>query len=180
MGASGYTLDSLDVRLGSYDGSNAIFELRAPGGSNPANGTPLLTFTNPATQGDGFFTYNFTPSTSFTLQNGTTYFIFAYAATGTQFSWSRSEAAINPTSPSGVATYVAARLTSNGGGAWGSSNPSSFQLNGTAPGSGPAAVPEPSTAVMAGLSIATIFAKAVRRRRKSSKSCQDRLDDVFV
>jgi hypothetical protein len=161
MGASGYTLDSLDVRLGAFNGPDAIFELRADvGGSNPSSAGALFTFTNPPTQGSGVFTYTFTPPTSFTLQSSTKYWLYAYAATATSFDWSKSNPVITPTSSSGAATYGATRKTPNSGGAWGSGDPSSFQLNGTV-------VPEPSTVVMAGLSIVTIAATAFRRRRKS-------------
>jgi len=89
-GGIDYTLDSVNLRLGSYNtvagGDMAlvqIFEDSARTSANPNEATLVpLTFTNPVSSSDAFGTFTFTPNAVFTFRANTRYWLLVDAAAG--------------------------------------------------------------------------------------------------
>ncbi len=157
MGTSAYTLDSVQLRLSAPVLTTAQIQIRNDTGGLDPGTTVLASFTNPTSQGAGIFDYTFTPTGSFTLSASTKYWLYVSATTD-NYTWYASSPSITPT---GVATFGAYRFTSNSGSSWGSSTTlNSFKITGTV-------VPEPSTLILSGLSVAALAAKAFARRRKA-------------
>lgn len=152
MGSTSYTLAdaTLELRLGAPSSNAPLLQLRADTSGSP--GAVLETFTTPGSLPTGDNPITFTPSTPFTLQANTSYFLYLTSSTttGAFYNWLGSNPVVNPTGPG--ATYLAGSASPTG--------PLSFQVDGTVV----AAVPEPSTLV--GACIATLAgAGALWRRR---------------
>ena len=114
-----------------------MLQLRSDVSGTP--GASLLTFTNPAfTNSEAFaaLTYTFAPSTAFTLQANTSYFLYLTSSNtlGTPFLWDGSKPAVTPTGQG--ATYLKSTTSAL----------DSFELDGQDPPPNVvAATPEPST-----------------------------------
>jgi hypothetical protein len=153
----GAPVGDLRVRLGDYDlASEApIFEIRDHTGSTTAPGTnALLTFTAPAPSTTAIQDFTFTPSSSFTLAGGTSYWLVMRGVTGSNVDWRGSSPPIVPT---GIATYGGQSLfSSNAGSTWSNSATiNTFEL---------LAVPEPASAGVLGAgALAALSRRRVRR-----------------
>jgi hypothetical protein len=119
-GNTNYLLNFVTLRFTGYSPADTpvltIRQGNAPGNlSNPST-TVVANFTNPAGLGAPVNNYNFTPTTSFTFLANTRYWLYLSASAGS-FSWRASNNAATNT-PSGIATFGAYRVTTNGGGAF--------------------------------------------------------------
>ncbi len=106
-----YRLNAATLRLNSAAvTTNPTVQLWSNGLTNLPNAA-LVTLTNPAfTVGTSNFV--FTPPTPFTLQAGTTYWLTAYAKTGTPaFDWMANQPGIVPT---GIATHFGQNFDTDG------------------------------------------------------------------
>lgn len=149
-----YSLDSVVLRLGSYDsGDLPVLQLRDNTGS-----TVLANFTAPASQGSaGAADYTFMPTTSFTMAASTTYRLWLGSGAGS-FNWP----GVVGGSYVGVATLEGSFRSVDGGLTFFSSNVSNgLQINGTPT----SPVPEPGAWVLmtAGLGVLALGA----RRKKA-------------
>jgi len=146
MGSSSYTLTDAELVLtltaptaSPPSLSNApLLQLRSDVSGAP--GASLLTFTNPDfTKVTPLTpsTFTFTPSTPFTLQANTSYFLYLASSTtlGAPFLWDASKPAVTPTGSG--ATYLKSTTSAL----------NSFELDGQDPPANPnvASTPEPST-----------------------------------
>jgi hypothetical protein len=153
------TVGNLTVRLGNYAVATdlPIFEIRDHTGSTTAPGpNVLLSFTAPPPGGAAIQDYTFTPSSTFTLAAGTSYWILMRGADAvTSVDWRGSSPAIVPT---GIATYGGQSLfTTNGGTSWTTSATiNSLHLE---------VIPEPSMLGLAGVGFVALGARARRTRR---------------
>lgn len=150
---------NLRVRLGDYDLATEapIFEIRDHTGSTTAPGlNALLTFTAPPPSTTAIQDFVFTPSSSFTLTGGTSYWLLMRGPTGSNVDWRGSSPPIVPT---GIATYGGQSLfTSNSGTTWSTSATiNTFEL---------ALVPEPASAGVLGAAALATLTTARRRRRR--------------
>jgi|SRR5271165_4115345 len=129
MGSSSYALTDAELRLGLIDPSSTAPLLQLWSNASGKPGTSLLTFTNPSLSTSPH-TYTFAPSTAFTLQSNTTYWLdlTSSSTTGAFFLWLGSNPAVTPTGSG--ATFFG---TTNANGVL-----DSFQVDGIL-------VPEPST-----------------------------------
>jgi hypothetical protein len=109
-----YRLDSVVLRLGGYSrqGDTPVLTIRQGGGLNPST-TVVANFTNPVGQGAPNRAYTFTPTTSFTFLANTRYWLYLSTSAGV-VSWRASNDGTTNT-PSGIATFGAYRVTTNGG-----------------------------------------------------------------
>jgi hypothetical protein len=151
-------LGQLTVRLGGYSlvTDVPIFEIREHTGSTTLPGTNVLaSFTAPPPGPDtAIRDYTFFPSSVFTLQPGTSYWLVLRGPNATSsIDWRGASPAIQPT---GIATYGGQSLFStNGGTSWtNSATINSFELLDI--------VPEPATG---GLVIVLAVAGTMIRRR---------------
>jgi hypothetical protein len=157
MGATSFTLESLDLRLcfsnlpggcsvPDLDGSvgTPVVRLFSDAGGNPS--AELFTFVNPVFA-LGTADYTFLPPGPFVLTAGTSYWIVVHSPDGAAFTW----LANNPfTAPAGnFATHLGERVS--GDAPTPPTGPSPFAniytLNGTA-------VPEPSSTLLVSVSLA--------------------------
>ncbi len=120
-----YFLDDVVARLNITDLTvRPVFEVFSDAGGSP--GAWLTTLANPAITSLGIANYSFTPSGSFTLVGGTSYWIIASSANAT-YDWKANSPSITPT---GIATHIGATF-----GSYVPSSPSSilvsYQINGT-------------------------------------------------
>ncbi len=134
-----YSLSSVILRLDSYDsGDIPVLTIRNDtGGLNPGS-TVLASFTNPTPLGAGSFDYTFNPSSAFTFQAGTKYWLNLGISAGS-IDWFGS---IPRVAPTGTPTFGAYRSTTNGTTFNNSSTYNSFQINATEQIQN---VPEPSS-----------------------------------
>jgi hypothetical protein len=102
-GGLDYTLDAVSLRLDltSTDVSPLV-EIYSDAGGVP--GASLTTLVNPGSFGLGIADYSFTPSGSFTLEAGQSYWVVASSTLGT-YSWKASSPSETPT---GLATHLGA------------------------------------------------------------------------
>ena len=100
---SGMDLQSITMRL-DFDTVDVIPLVEIYSDSGGVPGTLLTTLDNPAILDVGINDYAFTPSSSFTLEGGETYWIVASSVSGT-YDWKASSPAQIPT---GLATHRAA------------------------------------------------------------------------
>lgn len=143
-----YFLDNVIARLNiTALGVIPVFEVFSDSSGSP--GVLLTTLNNPAFPSLGIANFSFTPSGSFTLVGGRTYWIIASSANAV-YDWKASSPSITPT---GIATHTRATF-----GAYVPMNTSSilvsYEINGTV-------VPAPGA--MAILSLGGLL--AIRRRR---------------
>jgi MYXO-CTERM domain-containing protein len=146
MPGDAYFLDAVTLRLAAYDQGEARVSIWE-GETEPVN--ELTVLDNPVGPGmKGYFNLDFTPAGSFTLEAGSTYWVYVEALDGggNGFLWGDTDP---PTMPSGLGTSVGYLF--NG-------NPSSFfnavEISGTL-------VPAPGALALFGLAALTR-----RRRRK--------------
>jgi len=142
MGSSSYSLTDAKVvlTLSAVTASPASSEnaplLQLWSDTSGAPGASQLTFTNPSLSNGTALTFTFTPSTAFTLQANTSYFLYLTSsnAAGAYFNWVGSSPAVTPTGTG--ATYLKSTTTVE----------NSFQIDGTAASTDSVTgVPEPST-----------------------------------
>ena len=150
-------LGLLTVRLGGYSllTDVPIFEIRDHTGSTTSPGPNILaSFAAPGPGPDtAIRNYTFTPTSAFTLQAGTSYWLVARGPDSTSsVYWRGSSPAITPT---GIATYGGQSLfTTNAGSTWSASATiNSFELLDI--------VPEPGSAALLAIGAVTL----VLRRR---------------
>lgn len=136
--AMGFTTGSSSISLTDVE---LVLTLQAPASDAPllqlrsnASGAPgvsLLTFTNPTLSSGTDLTYTFTPSSAFTLQANTTYWLYltSSSSTGAYFEWAGGNPAVTPTGSGATYSGTTTGVVDN------------FQIDGQ-----PAVlVPEPST-----------------------------------
>ncbi|KAB0241262.1 PEP-CTERM sorting domain-containing protein [Microcystis aeruginosa EAWAG127a] len=154
-----YSLDNAILRLLEYETGDApLVQIRNDvGGSDPGS-TVLASFTNPAPQGSGVFSYTFTPTGPLTFTASTKYWLYVTSTSG-DFDWSGSIPGITPT---GIATSSGARV-SNGASFFPSSTFNSFQINATEITGPVASTPEPGA--IAALSLFGLGLLGVKGRR---------------
>jgi hypothetical protein len=144
IGSQDTNLGSLVLRLENYDDALDTMEvelLNDIGGVNPGS-TVLATFTAPAGQGAGITDYYYTPSSPFTLQASTKYWLSIEYISGDGVNWKASSPSAAPT---GIATFDGQRYSTNSGATWGNSSIiNSFQLTDTIVSPIVSQVPEPS------------------------------------
>src|SRR5271165_365111 len=152
MGSSSYALTDAKLVLELTDPSSNAPLLQLQNNVSGAPGRSLLTFTNPSLSA-GTATYTFAPSTAFTLQSNTTYWLdlTSSSTTGAFFLWVGSNPAVTPTGSG--ATYFG---TTNG-------VLDSFQVDGVI-------VPEPSTLfiVVATAPLSGLGFWCFKRRRRAA------------
>jgi len=131
IGGQDTNLGSLALRLGNYDDALDTMEVKLLndiGGVNPGS-TVLATFTAPAGQGAGITDYYYTPSSPFTLQASTKYWLSVGYISGDGVDWMASSPSAAPT---GIATFEGQRYSTTSGATWSSSSLiNSFQLTDT-------------------------------------------------
>lgn len=99
----GYTLDAVTLRLEITDTAvSPVIQIFSDAGGVP--GAALTTLDNPGSFAAGIGDYAFTPSSSFTLDADTSYWIVASSSLST-YSWKASSPAETPT---GLATHLGA------------------------------------------------------------------------
>ncbi|UXE59719.1 MAG: hypothetical protein KA717_28845 [Woronichinia naegeliana WA131] len=112
-GNTNYFLNFVTLRLGGNSPADTpVLTIRQGGALNPSTKV-VANFTNPVGQGTPIVNYNFTPTTSFTFLANTRYWLYLSASTGS-FTWRGSSDGTNNT-PSGIATFGAYRVTTDGG-----------------------------------------------------------------
>lgn len=129
-----YILENAVLRLGSYD-STDVFQVQIrndTGGLNPGSNV-LANLSRPGGQGSAIVDYTFTPTTAFTFQQNTKYWLYVDISSGSggsgAINWYRSNPSVAPT---GVASFGAYRFSNNGGASFNNSTAlSSFQVNAT-------------------------------------------------
>lgn len=160
---SSSSLGSMVLRLRDIDPLAVINVqmMNDTGGIDPGT-TVLANFTTPAFQGSGIFDYNFNPTTPFTLQSGTTYWLQVAYVSGTELGntgWTASSPSLTPTGP--LATYNGQRFSTNSGASWTSSSIiNTFKLDSTI-----LPVPEPSTYALGAIATGVLGFMTRRRRR---------------
>lgn len=163
MGASNAALDSVVLRLDGFTAGDLLtVELRNDTGGSDPGATVLVSFTQPAAQGAGTFDYDFSPNASFTLQASTKYWLYITMQTqvGASFYWMASSPSVNPSTS--YATLDGYQFSTNSGSSYNSSSVlNTFAIAGTV-----VPVPEPSTVILSGLSLAAIGATGFHRRRR--------------
>lgn len=163
MGASDSVVSSLTLRLDGYTtGDILTVDLRNDTGGADPGSTVLLSFNPPVAQGVGTFDYTFTPNASYTLQASTKYWLYFTMQTqvSTNFYWIASSPSVNPSTS--LATLDGYRFSTNSGSTYNNSSVlNTFQLSGVS------SVPEPSSVILAGVSITALAASSWNRRRKS-------------
>jgi hypothetical protein len=152
-----YFLTSIDLRLDFFDTASvpvvAIYDNNAS--NNP--GTLLTTLVNP-TFSTGIGNYSFTPSSAFTLVNGTTYWMVLHNAApiANSFRWMASTPSVTPT---GIATTAGYRFSNGPPPPTGNSTTfNTYSVTGSV-------VPEPTSLVLVGIGAAGLIAR-VRGRRE--------------
>nr|WP_305791995.1 choice-of-anchor R domain-containing protein [Microcystis sp. MC19] len=155
-----YSLDNAILRLKDYEtGDNPLVQIRNDVGGNNPGSTVLATFTNPAPQGLGAFSYTFTPTGPLTFTAGTKYWLYVTSTSG-EFSWTASNTNQTPT---GIATLSGNQFSFNGGSSFSDSSIlNSFQIN-TADIPPSVATPEPGA--IAALSLFGLGLLGVKGRR---------------
>ncbi|MBV8130878.1 MAG: PEP-CTERM sorting domain-containing protein [Planctomycetaceae bacterium] len=152
MGSSSYALTDAKLVLALTDPSSNAPLLQLQNNVSGAPGTSLLTFTNPSLSA-GTATYTFAPSTAFTLQSNTTYWLDLTSsnANGGPFFWLGNNPGSTPTGSG--ATFFG---TTNG-------VLNSFQVDGVL-------VPEPSTLfiVVATAPLSGLGFWCFKRRRRAA------------
>jgi len=121
-------IGNLTLRLRNYTtAGEVVAELRNDSGDPQIPGdTILLSFEVPPPGGEDIQDYILTPSDSYTLQAETTYWLIVYGIDGGSFDWMASDPGITPT---GIASFLNAHFTTNGGSIWSSSSIiNSFEL----------------------------------------------------
>lgn len=154
-----YSLSSVILRLSNYEpGDTPVLTIRNDtGGSNPGS-TVLASFTNPTPLGAANFNYTFNPSSAFTFQAGTKYWLNLGISAGSM-SWRHSNPSVTPT---GTPTFGAYRFSNNSGSSFSNSSfLSKFQIDAVE------SVPEPST--MAGAGVAAAFGYIAKRKVRSAR-----------
>lgn len=154
-----YSLSSVILRLGSYNsGDTPVLTIRNDtGGSNPGS-TVLASFTNPTPLGAAILNYTFNPSSAFTFQAGTKYWLNLGISAGS-ITWLSSGPNVTPT---GTPTFGAYRISGNNGTTFNNSPTlNSFQIDAVE------SVPEPST--MAGAGVAAAFGYIAKRKVRSAR-----------
>lgn len=125
-----YTLDNVILRLRNYEnGDVPVVQIRNDVGSVNPGATVLAALANPSPQGTGIFNYTFTPSSSFTFQAATKYWLYVTGSAGS-YDWMASSPAVTPT---GFANFGEFAFSSNGGSSFSPSNVgfNSFEINAT-------------------------------------------------
>jgi hypothetical protein len=124
-----YTLDNVILRLQNYEiGDVPVVQIRNDVGSADPGTTVLAVLANPSPQGTGIFSYTFTPSSSFTFQAATQYWLYVTTSAGV-YNWMASSPGITPT---GFANFGAYRISSNSGSSFNASSTlNSFEINAT-------------------------------------------------
>ncbi|GBF52218.1 hypothetical protein N0824_00059 [Microcystis sp. 0824] len=160
------------LRLGDYEtGDNPLVQIRQDNGTDNPGSTVLASFTNPTPQGTGNFGYTFTPTSPFTFNASTKYWLYVTTTSGS-FSWRVNQPSITPTEiatlssmpvVSGTGETGLQRFSTNGGATFtsGSMAPS-FQIN-TADIPPSVATPEPGA--IAALSLFGLGLLGVKGRR---------------
>lgn len=144
IGATAYTLTGVRLRLDTKNENTGIVELRNDSGGVDPGASVVVGFNNPS-PGEGVGTYTFTPTSAFTLQANTKYWLVVRGTTDTGWDWRGSSPGVTPTGPG--ATFGGNRFSTNGGSSWSSSSiVNSFEILGTIGDA--SAVPEPSAALL--------------------------------
>jgi hypothetical protein len=160
MGATPYALDSVDLRLLFFDVANVRLQVALYGTGPTGRPGPLLeTFNDPSLVNGGPFTYTFTPSSPFTLEADTPYWLVTNALPGSALV--ESLGSLPPVTPTGPgATYLDQAFgLGNPPTGPGTGEPSGIQVNGT-----PSPAPEPSTLALFALGAAGLALGAWRRK----------------
>jgi hypothetical protein len=107
-----YILENAVLRLGDYDSADVFrVQIRNDTGELNPGSTVLANLSLPGSQGTGNFDYTFTPTTAFTFQQNTKYWLYVDISPGSggsgAINWLRS----NPNvTPMGEATFGAYRV----------------------------------------------------------------------
>lgn len=105
------------------------------GGLNPGS-TVLANLSLPGSQGTGNFDYTFTPTTAFTFQQNTKYWLYVdispVSGGSGAINWLRSDPNVTPTGEASYGAYRVGRLVGGQTAFSGSTALNSFQVNATA------------------------------------------------
>jgi hypothetical protein len=158
-----YSLDNAILRLGGYDATESLgIQIRDDnGGSNPGS-TVLASFTSPVGQGAANFSYTFTPTSPFTFNAGTKYWLYFQPISGT-VTWRGSNP---PEALTGIATFTNNLVSTNSGATFANvpnNFVGSFQINATEITGLAASTPEPGA--IAALSLFGLGLLGVKGRR---------------
>ena len=173
--ATNYTLDSILLRLGSYNTTAGdvvqlqIYRDAAKTSNNPL-GTTLesLTFNNPSSGSDAIGNFSFTPTTNFTFLADTRYWLLMTVPSGDGVLWRADNPGVAPTGISGMVNN--GYRHNNGGGIYATSTVfNSFQIDATA------ATPVPFETDAAPAGMAIVFGAFILRRRLQQRSAQKML-----
>ena len=173
--ATNYTLDSISLRLSSYNTTAGdvvqlqIYRDAAKTSNNPL-GTTLesLTFNNPSSGSDAIGNFSFTPTTNFTFLADTRYWLLMTVPSGS-VGWRANNPQVLPTGITGMINngYVAKSGTSYTPAPLFNFN--SFQINATA------ATPVPFETDAAPAGMAIVFGALMLRRRLQQHSARKML-----
>lgn len=170
-----YTLDSILLRLGSYNTTAGdVVKLQiyrdAAKTSNSPLGTTLesLTFNNPSSGSDAIGNFSFTPTTNFTFLANTRYWLLMTVPSGDGVLWRANNPSLSPTGITGMVNN--GYQSTNGGATYSTSITfNSFQIDATA------ATPVPFETDAAPAGMAIVFGALMLRRRLQQRSAQKML-----